>query len=101
MIDNEDLKDMVTRHKHARSSIQSGVIQESQALWWASYYRSDVQALMEELQTLDDALRDILDITGGWCRPMKDDAERLRVIQAIGYEALGIKRSNGVQGGQE
>lgn len=101
MIDNEDLKDMVTRLKQARSRMQLGRTEGEEALWWASYYRSDVRALLDEREDLQDALQDILDVTGGWCRPMKDDAERLRVIQDVAYEALGIKRSNGVQGAQE
>ena len=40
-----------------------------------------------DYEALDDAIRDILDITEGFCRHMEDE-EKLRAIRAIGLRAI-------------
>lgn len=49
--------------------------------------RRTARSLFEQLEALDDALRDILDVTEKWTRPMTDE-ERLLRIDTIAKAAL-------------
>ena len=47
-------------------------------------------------QRLDDAIRDMLDYTAGYCAPMSD-AEKLAAIRKIGEKALADVRAGCVK----